>query len=194
MVETHQLLQLMQILPQELFDKIYDLTFMFNVREEVMINSEYKPPSVLAVNKVTRAQAARQFYTNVTFITGYRRPLARWLFSIPKGHRPYLDRIDYGVPFYDMDEVALEAKSIADFLVDFDMYKDVAAALSLDFYCPFHAEWEWLNIEDARLLPKSEIGWEGMEGCPASVATTVASPVYHADSGHRSLERSTQKM
>jgi hypothetical protein len=60
------LCELVQALPRELYDEIYNLTFTAN-GGEIHVDKNYKPPAQLHVNRASRELFAKQYYGNTTF-------------------------------------------------------------------------------------------------------------------------------
>lgn len=89
---------LMQSLPQELYDTIYDLTFTFDIGE-VIIDSTYRTPSRLRVDRNSRELFAKQYYRDNTFYCHERNTnaLVSWLQSLPHVHIAYIQRIHYDI-------------------------------------------------------------------------------------------------
>lgn len=106
-----QLAHLVQSLPQELYDCVYNLTFTAN-DEEVNIFYTYSPPRILAVSRATRTQAAATYYSTTTFFCSSRRYLFRWLLSLSSPHLSYLRKTDYHHSVVGMEEVAQEAREL----------------------------------------------------------------------------------
>lgn len=69
------LASLVQALPGELFNKIYDLTFTPN--DSYHIDSSYKPPSCLQVSRSTRSMQTKEYYGSTFHIE--RRHFGQWL-------------------------------------------------------------------------------------------------------------------
>ncbi|CZT15022.1 uncharacterized protein RCC_12058 [Ramularia collo-cygni] len=94
----------LQTLPQEIYDKIYTLTFAYDAEEEAcIITQDYKPPFQLQIDRKTRAAFIKKYYGRAapfciqaygksdpklgTFTTNlqlaiYRQPLKLWLESL----------------------------------------------------------------------------------------------------------------
>lgn len=92
--ESPQLGQLLQGLPQELYDSIYDYVFTTDA-EEVSITSDYRPPAQLQVTRASRNLFARTYYREPTFICHKSDDplLLKWLRALPAEHASHLRRI-----------------------------------------------------------------------------------------------------
>ena len=78
--------QLVQNLPPELQDLIYDFTFTPNP-QTVSIRFDYKPPSLLTVDRASREKFAKSYYgTETIFIIETIFYGKQWLSSLPKSH------------------------------------------------------------------------------------------------------------
>lgn len=75
------LASLVQALPGELYNKIYDLTFTFD--DIYNIDRNYKPPSSLQVNRATRNAHMKIYYRSI-FHVGMEN-LIKWLASLTCG-------------------------------------------------------------------------------------------------------------
>lgn len=81
---TKNFAALVQSLPQELYDEIYDLTFTADDEPRV-INKDYKPPHLLYVDRASRTKYVKSYYGNGTFML----PPAfgqTWARSVPATH------------------------------------------------------------------------------------------------------------
>lgn len=81
---TKSLAALVQSLPQELYDEIYDLTFTADDEPRV-IYKDYTPPHLLHVDSASRAKYARSYYGSSTF----KLPLVfgeKWVRSVQASH------------------------------------------------------------------------------------------------------------
>lgn len=96
---TAKLHHLLHGLPQELFDKIYDLTFAVDPTTAMDIGRFYKPPVQLQINHATREDFAKRYYASEAGFRLKDRPessttLFRWLSTLPASHQRRIDRID----------------------------------------------------------------------------------------------------
>lgn len=74
---------LVQALPQELYDEVYRLTFTVISAEDIEINEDYEgPPSILQVNKASRALTVASYYSTNSFFAMRRLYLDSWLLSL----------------------------------------------------------------------------------------------------------------
>lgn len=82
------LIEHMHNLPPELHNEIYKLTFSADFPEPCQIDNNYKPPSVLQVNRKWRRQLAEPFYDNTIFTVSDDIEdllnLLHWLSRLPK--------------------------------------------------------------------------------------------------------------
>ena len=84
----NRLIEQVQDLPQLFFEEIYDLTFSPDSKaHQVEVNSSYKPPALLLVNRATRAKFAKHYYSYVSFLVGPEDYGKKWLASLPEEHR-----------------------------------------------------------------------------------------------------------
>ncbi|EME80099.1 uncharacterized protein MYCFIDRAFT_77881 [Pseudocercospora fijiensis CIRAD86] len=94
MAELHDLLH---TLPQELFDKIYDMTFAVNPAATIAVDESYKPPVQLQISRATREDFAKRYYGSQA---GFRskdmrdRKVFQWLSNLPANHQRRISRID----------------------------------------------------------------------------------------------------
>lgn len=65
---------LLYSLPQELFDKVHEHVFAEAPEKLVVIDKDYKPPSLLQVNRATRAEFAKSYYAYSVFVLDGRIP------------------------------------------------------------------------------------------------------------------------
>ena len=80
------LVEQVQSLPPELFNKVLDDTFQLEP-SSVEIDESYQPPCLLQVDKKSRKAFATSFYGGgVTFEFNSRACLVKWLRSLPKAH------------------------------------------------------------------------------------------------------------
>lgn len=97
--QMDRLPELVQTLPQELYDNIYDLTFTPTSRWRY-IRHDYKPPKLLSVDRASRALFATRYYGEravfciVPFSHGHG---AKWLASLPQAHLYFTRRIQCGL-------------------------------------------------------------------------------------------------
>lgn len=89
------LASLVQGLPAELYQEIYDLTFTTGAGEH-SIKQNYKPPNCLQVNRSTRESFARSYYgEDSTFLVDgpADRICAKWINRLPDAHAAMLSEI-----------------------------------------------------------------------------------------------------
>ncbi|USW49221.1 hypothetical protein Slin15195_G025400 [Septoria linicola] len=70
----------LQFLPQELYDKIHELTFTLD-EALICIDSSYKPPAILQVSRATRQALEATYYLN-TFHCKNMQQLQQWTASL----------------------------------------------------------------------------------------------------------------
>lgn len=104
--------RLVQSLPRELFDEIFDLVFTTLTSTRVTIDKDCKPPSELQVNHFTRKQFAQVYFRDVTFIIRPSTMAQHWLDSMPVQHLKLVNRIHMlHKPQLEIDLDHLEALS-----------------------------------------------------------------------------------
>ena len=84
--------ELLQTIPQELYDEIYELTFAAPGGLKFLIDCKYTTPNVMQVDRATRASFAIDYYANNAF--ALRTRSAQWFaeaFDI--GHRQLLRNV-----------------------------------------------------------------------------------------------------
>lgn len=89
--ETTTLASLVQSLPPELYNEIFDLTFAPAPGIQ-HIRKGYKPPSCLQVSRSTRRNYVVSHYTRSTFYMT-KEDCAKWLASLPDNHIDLLTEI-----------------------------------------------------------------------------------------------------
>lgn len=77
-----RLATLVQSLPRELFDEIFDLTFTLPKDLVTLIDKHHKEPSILQVDSATRKQVTAQYYATRFECTDHNL-LAQWLGLLP---------------------------------------------------------------------------------------------------------------
>lgn len=77
--------QLLNDLPTELYLSIKDLVFTAGPKLEAKVDQTYTQPSNLQVSRQTRADAAKSYYNNTTFITA-SSICTNWIPSMPDEH------------------------------------------------------------------------------------------------------------
>lgn len=96
--------QLLQSLPQELYDHIFDFTFTKTPPHTIKLTASYQPPTCLQVSHHTRQTFAEAYYQNTTFElregdgTHRQKTLFRWLATLPRTHRRHLSAIEFHAP------------------------------------------------------------------------------------------------
>lgn len=76
---------LVQALPLELYNEVYEFTF-YSVPGEHYIDRDYKPPSCLQVDRLTRNRFAQTYYGKGSIFCVSRKDCSKWLASLPKEH------------------------------------------------------------------------------------------------------------
>lgn len=93
-MNADQLPALMQRLPQEIFDNIYQLVFTA-ASEPRQIDKHYRPPVQLQVDRASRKTFARIYYgDNSTFVLDSSIQI-QWACSLPAAHFDKITRIRY---------------------------------------------------------------------------------------------------
>lgn len=96
---TSGLAQLVQSLPQELYDSIYDFTFTttFKPHDQIHVSKAkgYRVPSILQVDCASRSQAAASYYGTRAFYFNRRDELIAWVRSLPVEHQHLIREIRY---------------------------------------------------------------------------------------------------
>ena len=88
-------IQLLDSLPQELYDYIYDEVFASPV-QRIDIGGSYRAPHLLSVTSGSRKQFAKSYYYNTVFIFGNDVILHRWLHGVAAvGNLPLLRDIRF---------------------------------------------------------------------------------------------------
>jgi len=88
-IATEDLAPLLQSLPQEIYDEIYELTFSATCTTPNTIEIDtkhYSPPSILQVDTASRRLAALTYYSSHTFVAYDQKVLDAWLCSIARKH------------------------------------------------------------------------------------------------------------
>jgi len=91
MMPPDKLQRLLQSLPQELYDIIFDLTFTVD-NAVLHVNSSYKPAATLQVSRATRAMIAPEYYARRIICYGEQR-LPRFVRSLPDKHIAYMNQV-----------------------------------------------------------------------------------------------------
>ncbi|CAK1360300.1 uncharacterized protein RHO25_003609 [Cercospora beticola] len=92
--ETRNLRDLLESLPQELYNSIVKLTFTDKPEPITKLTRAYKPPAIMQVSRATRATAARSHYATTIWVA--EDDLYRvWFASIDPAHHEYLEENDY---------------------------------------------------------------------------------------------------
>lgn len=84
-METAGLKHRLDLLPRELYDYIYCLTFV-NTGDYAAIDTDYQPPSNLQVSRKTRIAATLHHYASTEFCFDDHRLCLKWLLSLSKEH------------------------------------------------------------------------------------------------------------
>lgn len=103
--------QLLQTLPQELYDRIHDLTFTPTSNATVSIANNYTPPSPLQVSAATRQSFAQSYYTSNAFHSKDCEILCSWTLTLPKHHRDLLRNITLHIPAPSDTDIDEEARN-----------------------------------------------------------------------------------
>ncbi|CAK1358073.1 uncharacterized protein RHO25_007843 [Cercospora beticola] len=77
MDKTTSLRELMQSLPQELYDEIYNLTFTAN-QKVLYVTRTYHPPHLTRIDHNSRTKFVASYYRNTTFLFTRRRTFRSW--------------------------------------------------------------------------------------------------------------------
>lgn len=80
MNETMETQRLLETLPLELYEMIWNLTF--KTTKFVTIDPEYNPPVQLQINKATRKQATAKFFSETTFYVHDIWTFRKWIQSL----------------------------------------------------------------------------------------------------------------
>ena len=86
--------RLIQTLPQELFNEIYE-HFVSIIPAEVTINNHYRPPNELRVDSIARASYASVYYSSTMFTSDDIGCLVAWLASLQPDHFAMLSFLRY---------------------------------------------------------------------------------------------------
>lgn len=90
-----KLVQLVQSLPTELYDEVFEFTF-WAPNLEIRIDKHYRAPSTAQVSRQLRWTYTRQYYSVPVFYSTDAKLLVKWLKSIPlHGFLNGLPRIRY---------------------------------------------------------------------------------------------------
>lgn len=97
--------QLMGALPQEIYDKIYVLSFTIEITvpeddesaQIVRIDNAYDPTAIMQVDRGTRRAVAAYLYSNMHFCSTNMPLLVQWLCSIPHKHLELLKDEECGI-------------------------------------------------------------------------------------------------
>lgn len=89
--------RLLQSLPQELYDRIYDLTFTAVAEDNIRMTKHFRFPAVLHVDHASRELAAAAYYSQNKVFTGtlLHGFFFAWLHAIPSSHRGHIRDIRY---------------------------------------------------------------------------------------------------
>lgn len=74
MKQSPSLRDLLESLPQELYEQIYNETFTIDssLHQEIHINKSWRPPLLLQVNRASRAKILHSYYSSHTFVVRRR--------------------------------------------------------------------------------------------------------------------------
>lgn len=91
-----------QSLSQELYDKIYDQVFTPHKRRRIIVDSSYKPPLFLCIDRTTRERFNVSYYSQNIFsieleVDNGKYHSGRWVKSLPREHRALL--VELGIDF-----------------------------------------------------------------------------------------------
>ena len=95
-IATEDLAPLLQSLPQEIYDEIYELTFSATCTTPNTIEIDtkhYSPPSILQVDSASRRLAVPSYYSSHTFVAHDEKVLDAWLCSIACEHMDDLRKV-----------------------------------------------------------------------------------------------------
>lgn len=83
--------ELLEFLPQELWDRIYHITFTIPADSLIRIDDEYTPPSTMQVDRATRAAFAPGYYANNNniFVLAYPDLAKNFALSFDYHHREF---------------------------------------------------------------------------------------------------------
>ncbi|KAF7195045.1 hypothetical protein HII31_03719 [Pseudocercospora fuligena] len=139
MAELHDLIH---SLPQELFDKIYDLTFAVHPATVVTIDRSYKFPIELQISRGTRRNFARRYYSTkagfrVESNRENRSVLFDWLSNLPTRHQKRIRRIDVSGRLspkdYEPRRLKRSLKSLHECVIDWDVCLKSQSVLRVEF-------------------------------------------------------------
>lgn len=91
---TDQLVSLLQGLPAELFNEIFEYTFT-PTTSQVAITTAYRPPLELQISTLSREKFARRYYGSTKFIAGDMTVLVHWLRHLRVKHIERLADVRY---------------------------------------------------------------------------------------------------
>lgn len=89
---TMILAERLQVLPSELFNKIYNAAFAIDATT-CNVTSDYKPPTLLQVDKASREAYAETYYSNIRFDFTSCELCCKWLASLSLNHHKLLTKI-----------------------------------------------------------------------------------------------------
>ncbi|KAF7196717.1 hypothetical protein HII31_02087 [Pseudocercospora fuligena] len=102
----NDLATLVQDLPKELFDEIFELVTQVESDEVITITKAYRHPTALQISSAIRCEKAKIYYTTNKFTaaSALRRDtgkdVCKWAYSLPEGHREMICEIR--MPYWDV--------------------------------------------------------------------------------------------
>lgn len=90
---TVNLPSLVQSLPRELYDEIFELVFTAPSFARAVVDRDYKPPAQMQVSRATRRHYARSYYETTTFVLVAKAFVERWAMAVPKHERALISRL-----------------------------------------------------------------------------------------------------
>ena len=116
---------LIQALPAELYDEIYNLTFAASATETRTIDEHYDFPACLHVSHSTREQFAESYYGEGAIFFVHEKIAKTWLKCLPPAHARHVREIRYvenGGPRYwtplNLAELARTGAKLIELLED----------------------------------------------------------------------------
>jgi hypothetical protein len=94
---TVRTMQLVQTLPQELFDRVYDYTGTSGAGM-IKVDETYRPPAMLQVTHAFRNTFADSYYTSNIFSFTTLEDCRQWLNVLERDHSARVRRIRYNIP------------------------------------------------------------------------------------------------
>lgn len=104
--DTAQFAKHLQGLPQELYDKIYNLTFSAIRVPRATIDSHYRPPATLQVDQASRELFANVYYSTCNFRFRNMRKFTTWVRAMTKPHLRLINHMTYDGPLSSVNATA----------------------------------------------------------------------------------------